>query len=61
MKIVHKSDYVQKRRMAYPAIGDQLDAIYKLAAHMKEKGEPLPPDVERWIQQCKSVKDKYPA
>lgn len=57
MKIQHKEDYRQLRAAAYPKLGDQMDAIYKLA---KSLGTPLPPDVEAWIAQIDAVKQKYP-
>lgn len=61
MKIHHQSDYRQKRQVEYPDIGDQLDAVYKLARHLQEQGQKLPPDVDRWVAQCRAVKEKYPA
>ncbi|ULH08587.1 hypothetical protein [Alcaligenes faecalis] len=61
MKIHHQSDYHQKRRAEYPDIGDQLDAVYKLARHLQEQGQRLPPEVEDWVAQCRTVKEKYPA
>lgn len=62
MKIHHKTnDYAERRKREYPAIGDQLDAVFKLAQHLRDKGQELPPDVDRWVDQCESVKQKYPA
>lgn len=55
------SNYAERRRFEYPDMGDQLDAVYKLARHIQEQGQQLPPDVERWVAQCRAVKEKYPA
>lgn len=62
LKIHHQSNnHAERRRQEYPDIGDQLDAVYKLARHMQERGQQLPPDVEQWVAQCRAVKEKYPA
>lgn len=59
MKIRHEVDYRKLRKQAYPAVGDQLDAVMKLAAALKEQGIPLPEETERWISRCQEVKTKY--
>lgn len=61
--IIHHqiNNYAERRRSEYPDIGDQLDAVYKLARHMQEQGQQLPPDVGEWVAQCRAVKEKYPA
>lgn len=62
LKIHHKpNDYAERRKKAYPDIGDQLDAVFKLAQHMREQGQQLPPDVSQWVDECAAVKEKYPA
>ncbi|MCX5592550.1 hypothetical protein [Alcaligenes endophyticus] len=62
MKIHHNpNDYAERRRKEYPDIGDQLDAVFKLAQHLQEQGQELPPDVGKWVDDCKAVKQKYPA
>ena len=58
--IHHKSDYRQKRQQAYPDVGEQLDAVFKLAQHLKSQGHDLPPDVETWVANYQEVKDKFP-
>lgn len=60
MKIRHTDDYRKRRKVEYPATGDQLDAVMKLAAALKEQGIPLPEETERWISRCQEVKTKYP-
>lgn len=58
MIINHKSDYREKRKEAYPPIGDQLDAVYKLALALENTIE-LPIEVKQWINELTSVKTKY--
>lgn len=48
MKLKVKQDYAELRRKEYPAIGDQLDALWK-------GGEAL----EAMKQQVMAVKDKF--
>ena len=45
MKIRHYEPYAPLRARAYPAIGDQLDAIMKFAAHLQASGQALPDEV----------------
>lgn len=45
---------------AYPAVGDQLDAIMKFAAHLQSSGQALPEPVAQWVAQCQGVKQRYP-
>ena len=45
LKVKYKDD----RKMAYPEIGDQLDALYKAGVFPKEMAD-----------QIKAVKEKYP-
>lgn len=61
MIINHSRDYREARKDAYPDIGDQLDAVFKLAQYLQDVGHALPPDVRHWITQCAQVKDEYPA
>lgn len=58
MIINHKGDYREKRRQAYPPIGDQLDAIYKLALSL-EGVAPLSKEVREWMGKLTEVKNKY--
>lgn len=62
LKIHHQpNNHAERRQREYPDIGDQLDAVYKLARHLQEQGQQLPPDVDKWVAQCRAVKEKYPA
>lgn len=60
MKIHHKEPHGPLRQKEYPPIGDQLDAIYKMAEFLNREGIPLPPETADWISKCKAVKEKYP-
>ncbi|CAB3898441.1 hypothetical protein A7P25_08435 [Achromobacter xylosoxidans] len=60
MKIRHYEPYAPLRARAYPAIGDQLDAIMKFAAHLQASGQALPAEVTQWVAQCQGVKQRYP-
>ena len=60
MKIRHYEPYAPLRARAYPAIGDQLAAIMKFAAHLQASGQALPDEVTSWVAQCRSVKQRYP-
>jgi hypothetical protein len=44
----------------YPRIGDQLDAIMKLAAHLRSQGIELPAEVDSWVDACLEVKRRIP-
>jgi hypothetical protein len=52
--------YRERRRAAYPALGDQLDAIMAGMAAMSEAGIVLPAQTLAWLQDCRSVKAAYP-
>lgn len=59
MKIRHVDDYRKRRKAEYPAVGEQLDAIMKMAAELREQGIRLPEETEQWIARCMEVKSKY--
>lgn len=59
MKITHKPNYRLMRQKAYPPIGDQLDAVYKLTEALQGVIE-LPPEVLAWLEDIKAVKASYP-
>lgn len=50
----------EARRRQYMPVGDQLDAMVKLAAHLREQGMPLPAEVETWVDHCMAVKADNP-
>lgn len=60
MIINHKESPQELRAAAYPDIGDQLDAVFKLAESLHEQGLKLPAEVVHWIDQCRGVKNKFP-
>lgn len=59
MKIKHSEPYAPLRAAAYPPIGDQLDAVMKLAKALHDQGINLPLDVLSWIEQCEQVKTRF--
>lgn len=59
MKIRHSEPYTHLRQKAYPAFGEQLDAVMKLAEALQQQGFELPAATVNWIEQCKAVKSKY--
>lgn len=59
MKIRHSEPYAPLRQKAYPAFGEQLDAVMKLAEALQQQGFELPEATVNWIEQCKAVKSKY--
>lgn len=56
---IHRS-YQEKRKADYPDIGDQLDAVFKLAEFLQESGYVLPAEVQHWISACRAVKNRHP-
>lgn len=59
MIIQHSEDYQKLRAKEYPKVGDQIDAILKLAIALKDQGINLPLSTLLWIDDCVAVKDKY--
>ena len=59
MKIRHREDYRKLRRQAYPDVGEQLDAIYKLAVALKVNGMTVPNEAETWMEKIAEVKNTY--
>jgi hypothetical protein len=60
MKIHHKIDVAPRRAADYMPIGEQLDALMKGLAALKEQGVALPPETVAWIEHCQSVKAAHP-
>lgn len=54
MKIKHQSDYKVSRAKGYPAIADQLDAIW----HAMDRGDL--PVAQEFYEMIKLVKDTHP-
>lgn len=59
-RIEHARPHGAVRAAAYPPVGEQLDAIYKLAAMLARAGMELPPETRAWIAQVDAVKRRYP-
>lgn len=60
MKILIPGDYARARQQAYPDIGEQLDAVMKMAAALRAQGVELPPETVQWIDRCQRVKSGIP-
>jgi hypothetical protein len=48
------------RARDYPAIGDQLDALAKAMAALRDQGVALPAETEHWLDSCAAVKARHP-
>jgi len=59
MKILHSEPYAPLRRRDYPPIGEQLDAVLKMAQALQQQGIALPDETQAWIAQCQAVKQRY--
>jgi len=59
MKIRHTEPYAPLRRQAYPSVGEQLDAVLKMAQALQQQGITLPDETQAWIAQCQAVKQRY--
>ena len=53
------ADYATARRAAYPDIGDQLDAMFKIIEAIR-RSEPLPADALEVLDKVRAVKAVYP-
>lgn len=61
MKIEHKIDVGGLRRAEYPDVGEQLDAVFKMAKSLRDQGIRIPDETIAWIASCEAVKQKYPS
>jgi len=52
--------YAENRRAEYPALGDQLDNIYKALSYLHTNGTDIGADGLAYIEQIKTIKEKYP-
>jgi hypothetical protein len=53
-------NYRDKRRYAFPSVGDQLDAIAKTFKYMWDNGVDIGPVGEAFIKQLRDVKNRFP-
>jgi hypothetical protein len=58
-KIKITTDYRERRAKAYPALGDQIDAISKGFRALIDAGISLPPETVSWVEQVDAVKAKF--
>lgn len=56
----HRVDYRAARRVRYPAIGDQLDAVRALAEYLRGTGAALPAEVVAWLDSLDAIKRAHP-
>lgn len=57
---VRQVNYTYNRMTQYPPVGEQLDAIFKMAKALSEQGIFLPEATSTWITSVQNVKDAYP-
>lgn len=60
MKVDLTPDNPIARKLSYPEIGDQLDAIYKTFKHLKNQGIDIGLDGDAWVKSVEDIKDKFP-
>lgn len=61
MRKVRVGGDIRRRRAAeYPPVGDQLDALMKLARAIMDAGISLPVDTVALVEQCEAVKASLP-
>lgn len=58
--VVEGEEYKIYRQYAYPAIGDQLDAIWKGLKKMRDDGATLQADANAMLDAILDVKAEYP-
>ncbi|WP_434657776.1 hypothetical protein [Chromobacterium violaceum] len=56
MEINHVADYAGRRADAYPEIGEQLDAMWKILARLDVDD----PELADMLQRIDAIKEKYP-
>jgi len=59
LKIQHNEDYRTLRRQAYPSLGEQFDAVYKMAAALRDQGVQLPEETLDWLLTIEQIKKTY--
>lgn len=60
MKIRPNRPHGQSRALAYPALGDQLDAVAKGFRALMDQGFALPADTVAWVETTEAVKRRFP-
>lgn len=59
LKIQHDEDYRRLRAQAYPSLGEQFDAVYKMACALRDQGVQLPEETLDWLSAVEHVKKTY--
>jgi hypothetical protein len=59
-EIVSFLPYKERRRREYPSVADQIDAIYKMALHLKSRGVSIGEEASAWVENVKKVKEDHP-
>ncbi|MFE1601641.1 hypothetical protein [Methylobacterium sp. ID0610] len=57
--IHHATSYADHRLAEYPSVGDQLDALSKIALALEAQGIVLPPDAMAVVHRCADIKARY--
>jgi len=60
MKIKHREDPIPHRRVSYPSISDQIDAIYKGFKDLEEQGFKFNDETKGWMRVVSQVKATFP-
>ena len=53
-------DYKEKRARAYPPVGEQLDALWKLVGRSGDDGGELPVQTKEMLKRIQEVKQTHP-
>lgn len=59
-KLKIKGDTPALRRAEYPPLTDQIDAIMKMGAALREAGFRMPAETSQWLDDCLAVKRRIP-
>lgn len=59
MKIHHTGDYSEKRKSAYPDIGEQLGALWKSLQHLNDNGIDLPDEALETLGEIDKIKQTF--
>ena len=57
---MERVEYIERRRAEYPALGDQLDAIWKELNYRRMNGENLIQEADNILNQILAVKARHP-
>ena len=60
VKISLKYDHKKERRLKYPTLDEQADAIYKGFKAIRDAGITLPSETLEWLANIDEIKARYP-